>query len=221
MTGLGVPPLASLIRAGTPNTVILTIENKKIQPQINRMNADKPSGNSVFICVFNLRPSCSSAVKNSQDRIGRGRPDNGPERDAPATFSQILMRGSTTACRNLFARSIKRGTGAATRSPCAISRSASSIAKAWRGSVLPPDSTGELPPPTAAPSFPTAETPISTAEPADATARPSKSTVFKSNSTAEPPTSTAKHDFPAARTPDSTAMPYFSMVLHSSPTAEP
>ena len=182
----GVPALASLIRAGTPNTVILTTENKKIQPQINRMNADKQSGNSVSICVFNLRPSCSSAVENSQDdRIGRGRPDNGLERDAPATFSQILMRGSITACRSLFAKSNQRGFGAATRLPCAISRSASSIAKAWRGSVLPPDSTGELPPPTAALSFSTAETPISTAEPADATARSSKSTVFRSNPTAE------------------------------------
>jgi hypothetical protein len=42
---------------GLPNPVSLVLKNQKIEPQMNRMNADEEDENPVFICVFYLRPS--------------------------------------------------------------------------------------------------------------------------------------------------------------------
>ena len=40
-----------------PNTVIRSLKIRRIQPQMDRINADKEAKNAVFICVFYLRPS--------------------------------------------------------------------------------------------------------------------------------------------------------------------
>jgi hypothetical protein len=47
--------------AESPNPVSLVLKNQKIEPQMNRMNADKQRGNPIVICVH----LSSSAVKNS------------------------------------------------------------------------------------------------------------------------------------------------------------
>jgi hypothetical protein len=47
----------SVIGASRRNPVSLVLKNQKIEPQMNRMNADKEDKNAVFICVFHLRPS--------------------------------------------------------------------------------------------------------------------------------------------------------------------
>jgi hypothetical protein len=39
------------------NPVSLVLKNQKIEPQMNRMDADEEDENAVFICVFHLRPS--------------------------------------------------------------------------------------------------------------------------------------------------------------------
>gem|GEM_PF-4515711 len=49
----------------SPNTVRIGLKIKRIQPQMNRMNADGQDENVVFICVLHLAESFSSAVKNS------------------------------------------------------------------------------------------------------------------------------------------------------------
>ena len=44
-------------QAAEPNAVSLVLKNQKIEPQMNRMNADEEDENALFICVFHLRPS--------------------------------------------------------------------------------------------------------------------------------------------------------------------
>ncbi len=43
--------------------ISLHFENQKIQPQMNRMNADGEIGDPIFIRVLHLCLSCSSAVE--------------------------------------------------------------------------------------------------------------------------------------------------------------
>ena len=47
------------VRCGgvSPNAVSLVPKNQKIEPQMNRMDADGQRENPMFICVLYLRPS--------------------------------------------------------------------------------------------------------------------------------------------------------------------